>query len=64
MTTTIQVSDETKQMLNSLQKKEKKSYDNLLKEILLPYTKAPSSLFGSYKDLRWSKKDRVTFKNE
>lgn len=66
MTTTIQVSDATKQVLDSLKKKEKAdSYDQIIQELTRVKIKVPQSMFGSVKFSRpWSREDRMDFDNE
>ncbi len=60
MATTIQISDNTKQILESLkEKKNIKSYDLLLQNILKKHTKMPDSMFGSLKGMKWKKEDRA-----
>ncbi len=60
MTTTIQISDTTKQILESLKEKENvTSYDILLKNILKKHTKITKSMFGSIKGIKWKKEDRA-----
>jgi len=64
MPTTVQVSEITRQLLASLQKKSKKSYDKIIREMLAQYMKSPGSLAGAYPQLKWSKKDRMKFNGE
>lgn len=64
MATTIQISEVTKRMLNSLRKDSKKSYDKILQDILPNKLDTPKSLAGKFPDLEWSKKDRMKLKNE
>lgn len=64
MSTTIQISEVTKRMLNSLRKDSKKSYDKILQEILPTKIDAPKSLAGIFPDLKWSKNDRMKFEDE
>jgi predicted DNA-binding protein len=64
MPTTIQISDETKQMLLSLQKKPNTTYDQIIKELLTHHLRTPKSLYGSISKSTWMKKDRMTFYGE
>lgn len=64
MATTVQVSDETKRLLNQLKKKKKKSYDKIIKELVLSQEEIPESLFGKHQDIFWDKSDRMRFKHE
>lgn len=66
MTTTIQVSDATKQVLDYLKKEEEAdSYDQVIQELTRVKTKVPQSMFGSVKFSRpWSREDRMDFDNE
>ncbi len=62
MTTTIQVSDATKQVLDGLKKKEQaSSYDQIIQELVKTKTKVASSMFGSFKLNAWKKEDRMKF---
>ena len=64
MPTTIQVSEITRQLLASLQKRSKKSYDQIIQEMLAVLMKSPDSLAGEFPQLRWDKKDRMKFDEE
>ncbi len=61
MATTIQISDETKQLLEHLKTEEEApSYDQVIKILLEEHTKIPKSMFGVGKEMKsWSKKDRM-----
>lgn len=62
MATTIQVSDNTKQLLEILKKKEHAAnYDQVINMLLQKKSKVPTSLFGSFKGMKWEKKDRMDF---
>ncbi len=63
MATTIQVSDTTKQMLDMLkEKRQAKTHDILIQQLLERETKIPRSMFGAIKGLKWNKeKDRADF---
>ena len=62
MTTTIQVSDSTKQVLESLKVKESAaSYDELIRHLVDKHSKIPKSMFGSIKTSKWKKEDRFDF---
>lgn len=52
MPTTIQVSELTKQLLDALKKGSKKSYDQIIREILAKKLEVPDSLAGAYPDLK------------
>lgn len=59
MTTTIQVSIATKQMLDFIKKKEHiPTYDSLLQKILHKHAEIPHSMFGVYKGMKkWKKEE-------
>lgn len=60
MSTTIQVSNTTKQMLEQLKKKEHaKSYDEIIVDLMKKHTKLPESMFGALKGKGWVKEDRL-----
>ena len=62
MATTIQVSDTTKQMLDMLkEKKQAKTHDILIQQLLQTEMKIPKSMFGAIKGLKWKKEDRADF---
>lgn len=62
MTTTIQVSETTKQLLEKIkEKKHATSYDQIIQQLVKKYTGVAPSLFGSVKGLHWNKKDRLDF---
>ena len=53
MPTTIQVSDETKKMLDVLKRERRvKSYDELINGLVRPVTGIPKSIFGSCRGSR------------
>ena len=59
MSTTIQVSDTTKQMLEFVRKGElMKTYDALIRELLRKHTSVPQSMFGAAKSMKkWNKQE-------
>ena len=60
MTTTIQISDTTKQVLESLKKKEKNAtYDMLIQRLIKKHSNAAKSMFGAIKGIKWKKQDRL-----
>ena len=60
MTTTIQVSDETKQLLQMIREREDaKSYDEVIQHVLKTHAQVPKSMFGALKGFKWKKKDRI-----
>jgi len=60
MSTTIQVSNITKQVLEKLKEKEHaSSYDQVIQLLVRKHTPLAASLFGSVKGLAWKKKDRL-----
>ncbi len=63
MATTIQVSDETKQLLEKIKEEDEAvSYDEIIKKLLGKHTKIPVSLFGCGKGMKqWAKKERMIF---
>lgn len=62
MTTTIQVSDGTQQLLEFIKKKEKAaSYDQVILHLVKTHAHVPRSLFGAVKGLTWKKTDRMEF---
>tara|TARA_Y100000310_G_scaffold330815_1_gene403149 strand:- start:197 stop:391 length:195 start_codon:yes stop_codon:yes gene_type:complete len=64
MKTTIQISEATKRMLNAIRKEADKSYDKVLQEVLPNHLETPQSLAGKFPELKWSKADRMKFKDE
>jgi predicted CopG family antitoxin len=65
MATTIQISDETKQLLSSLKTEERKTYDEIIKALIKKQNLTPQSMFGTHKNLRWNKEeDRLRFDDE
>ncbi|HIH37383.1 hypothetical protein J4460_04845 [Candidatus Woesearchaeota archaeon] len=65
MATTIQVSDTTKQLLDDVKRTERKTYDEIVKGLLMKKQKIPSSLFGAFERVKWEKKkDRMGFRHE
>jgi hypothetical protein len=62
MPTTIQVSDTTKQLLDMLkEKRQAKSHDIVLQQLLESEAKIPKSMFGTLKGMKWKKEDRFDF---
>ena len=61
MSTTIQISDGTKQLLERAKvTEEASSYDEIIKKLLQQYTNVPKTMFGHAKGMKpWSKKDRM-----
>ena len=61
MATTIQVSDETKQLLETMKQQiDALTYDELIKRLLLQHAKIPNSMFGENKKIKqWKKSDRM-----
>ena len=65
MATTVQVSDDTKRLLNQAKDRSGKTYDQIIKELLLERKGIPSSMYGAFKGMSaWSKDDRIAFKYE
>lgn len=64
MSTTIQVSDTTKQMLEMLKEKKRiKTNDKLIQYLLDDKMGVPKSMFGAAKELgKWKKEDRAEFR--
>lgn len=64
MSTTIQVSDTTKQLLDMLkEKKQIKTNDKLIQYLLDDKMDVPKSMFGAARGLgRWKKEDRAEFR--
>ncbi len=64
MSTTIQVSDTTKQMLDMLkEKKQIKTNDMLIQYLLDDKMEVPKSMFGAARGLsKWKKEDRAEFR--
>ena len=63
MATTIQVSEETKQLLAFVKKREQaSSYDEVILHLAKEHVHVPASLFGSAKGLKWKKEDRLQFR--
>jgi len=63
MTTTIQISDNTKQMLEEIKKQNSLTYDEVIQELLSKKRSIPDSLFNTMKG-KWTKKDRMLFEDE
>lgn len=61
MVTTIQLSDETKRMLDIL-RTDRKTYDDIVKE-LLKKRGVPKSMYGTAKLGGWSKNDRANVRD-
>ena len=61
MATTIQISDTTKQMLESIKKMEKNAtYDQLIQELVKKHSHVAPSMFGAIKGIKWKKQqDRL-----
>lgn len=61
MSTTVQISDETKQMLDWLKKEESAStYDEVIQHVITIHTNVSKSMFGAIKGSSWNKKrDRL-----
>jgi len=58
MTTTIQVSDTTKQLLEVIKKKERsRTYDKIIQELVKKHTKTAKSMFGMMKGWKWNKEE-------
>ena len=64
MKTTIQISNSTRRMLNTVRREENKSYDEVLREILSKLLNSSESLEGKYPEIKWSKKNKLKFKHE
>lgn len=67
MPTTIQISNQTRQLLEILKEKQNaKSLDIIIKSMAEEKTKIPKSMFGAYKNLKsWNKeKDRIKLGDE
>jgi len=62
MTTTIQVSDNTKQLLERMKKEQKeRSYDAVIQHLVRKDLKVAESMFGAVKGTVWKKSDRLKF---
>lgn len=60
MTTTIQVSMTTRQVLKRLKEERgAASYDDVIRELVSEHTSTSHSFFGAAPKLRWTKKDRL-----
>ncbi len=60
MATTIQISDTTRQLLETLKKSENaRSYDDIIQILVKDRAKISMSMFGTIKDLKWKKGDRL-----
>lgn len=64
MATTIQVSQETKQLLEELKKKDQtKTYDEVIQKLAQKQLRIPRSMFGATKKITpWKKEDRAVFR--
>ena len=63
MTSTVRVSQTTKQMLDLLKKEgHAKTYDQLIQQLLEKHLMIPESMFGAFKGLKkWTRADRMDF---
>ncbi len=62
MSTTIQVSDSTLQLLKGLKEDAlASSYDAIIFELAKRRSRTPKSMFNSIKGLKWRKSDRMEF---
>lgn len=67
MVTTVQISDETKRLLDLLKKDSKKTFDLLIKEMVQEQLQIPKSMAGIYKNklTPWNKeRDRPKDRDE
>ena len=63
MATTIQISDETKQLLSSFRVDGRKTYDDVIRALIKRERLVPESMFGTHKELRWDE-DRLGFDDD
>ena len=62
MATTIQISDNTKQLLERLKEEQSApNYDQVIQQLIQQKINVPKSLFGSVK-IKWNKTDRMEFR--
>ena len=66
MSTTIQVSEMTKQILETIKEEEHaRSYDEIINHLVVQHKHIPTSMFGSLKGMeKWTKKNRGKFHGE
>ena len=65
MSTTIQVSGKTKQLLVFMKEKEHfETYDQVIKHLAEMHAHIPKSMFGALKGARWKKEYRMDFDDE
>lgn len=65
MATTVQISDVTRQKLETLKEQlEAGTFDEVISKIADKELKAPKSMFGKIKMSPWTKKDRMKFHGE
>jgi hypothetical protein len=64
MVTTVQISESTKQLLDSIKEEEEaETFDEVVNHLAHEHLKIPRSMHGSAKGLRpWTKEDRVRFR--
>lgn len=63
MATTIQVSQETKQLLETLkQRKHARTYDEVIQKLAKKDARIATSMFGTMKGLVWKKEDRMVLR--
>lgn len=63
MATTIQVSAITKQLLETLKDRQHSpTYDKVILELVQERMGVQRSMFGAAKGMRWTKRDRGTFR--
>lgn len=64
MATTIQISNVTKQLLETLKEEENaNSYDKIIQNLVNEHQEISKSMFGTIKGLRWNKNDRMKIKD-
>jgi predicted CopG family antitoxin len=63
MSTTIQVSDTTKQLLQKIKEEIKaSSFDEIINGLLQKKQQIPNSMFEVDKGMKWTKADRLNFR--
>ncbi len=65
MVTSVQLSDSTKRLLNRIRIKEKKTYDAVIRDLVLTREGVSKSFFGKTPDIpAWSKADRARTRDD
>ncbi len=65
MSTTIQIANETKQLLDSFKDEDRNTYDKVIQALINQKKGKINTMFGKHKNLKWNKKeDGLKFDDE